>query len=287
MTSTVWADVRYRGLLAVCRRSRDFGPRYASAMGTFEYFTDVNRKNVAVRRIGRWLDCSGKRATEIFHQSLVSEAREEADTAYVMEDPGRLESLFVRPSPALAPMGPVLYVTCHLGSPILAYLYLRRHGALRLRMILRELDDENPVAAAKRRFGEQKTASTAALAGVPYLGTDAQSLFAARAGLLEGRPVFAAVDVPGDAVTRRRTLRLFDSSIVVAGGLFALAAMTGAAIQPVFAVRGERGLELVYGSRIPPGKEIDLAEQVAVEVAAAVRRFPGEWWLWPYVVEPS
>jgi hypothetical protein len=278
-----WPELRYRVLLPLCRRSRALGRTYAAFVGALEARMRPDQRRVATTRISAWLGLSRASAAGIYQRTLVSEAREEADSAFLM---GRPESLAV----ALLPIagepyqaGPVVYAALHLGSPILTFLELRRRHAVAAHMMMRELDGRDPMPDAKRRFGEAKNAWAERVAGVPFLGTDPPSLFAARERLLAGEAVYAAVDVPAERETRAQEIQLCGETIAVAGGVLRIARLTGAAVQLVYGLSLPSGLEVHYSRPIPPAEEDRLAAGIAEQMAVALGRFPCEWWLWPHV----
>jgi hypothetical protein len=247
---------------------------------------DGTRRTHAVRRIRRWIGCDAAAAARIYRSSLTSEAREEADTAYFMRHSRHLASAF-RPPPVEPPAnGPVIYVTLHFGSPVLAYVYLRARRGVDARLIARQLSPANPMPAAKRACAERKVAWVAAIGGHALLATDAGATARAREHLVAGVSLFAAIDVPGDVVARAVEVTLFGEAIVVSSGLATLARLTGAPLQPVVAISRGDGLHVRYGKRVAAGGERETLAAVFDELSAFIAADPGEWWLWPYVVVP-
>ena len=61
---------------------------------------------------------------------------------------------------------------------------------------------------AKRRFGQRKVAWLERASGRPLLGVDAVGVVRARAELVEGRALYAAVDVAGDVAARSQVVTL-------------------------------------------------------------------------------
>jgi perosamine synthetase len=74
-----------------------------------------------------------------------SEAREEADCAFLMRRPDALGAMFAAPLDVAPAAASTIYVGLHLGSPVLGYLYLCRRLAPDLALIARGIDPANPM----------------------------------------------------------------------------------------------------------------------------------------------
>jgi hypothetical protein len=277
---------RYRWLLPRAARSRRAARRYAWIVGRIELLRDRARRARAGERIVRWCGCSPAEADRLYRASLTSEALEEADTAWCMRHPQAWAETFRPPHDEPAVSGATIYVTLHFGSPVLAYLYLRRRRDVDARLIVRPLSPANPMPAAKRVFAERKLAWVAAAAGHAPLSTDGAATARARDHLVGGGSLFAAVDVPGDVVSRAAVVTVFGERILVSSGMVTLARLTGASLQPIVAVRRGATLALRYGRRIPAGTDAATLAATFDELATFIADDPGEWWLWPYVVTP-
>jgi hypothetical protein len=278
----LWASFRYERLLATAARSRRLGRAYAEFVGTVEFWRDPNRRHVAATRAARWLGASLRDGAAIFRRSLVSEALEEANTAYFMRHGNDLENVFQAPLDAPSTKPGTIWATLHMGSPILAYLYLRRVRGLPVAIIGRALDDTNPMHGAKRRFGTRKVAWLEAASGRKLLGVDARAIACARLELIEGRDLYAAFDVPGDVSARSGVVTINGERIRLAAGMLTLAGLTSAPIQPIVGVHHAGAIVLQYGPRIE-ARGPDALVAVGAALAEIVGRFPDEWWLWPYV----
>ena len=198
-----WPEWRYRHLLPRAAATRAAGRRYAYMVAAIE-LRDALRRRRAVARIERWQHVSRLAALRLFHACLLSEAREEADTVFFMRHPPELRQWFPDAAAVARPDGPTLFATLHLGSPVFAYLFLRSVAALDVRAIGRKLDERNPMPGAKRRYGLAKEAWLRGAAGVDLLEPSPRAMTDAREHLLAGRPLFAALDVPGDVVSAQR-----------------------------------------------------------------------------------
>jgi hypothetical protein len=183
--------------------------------------------------------------------------------------------------------GATVFGCFHLGSPILAYVYLRRIRGLEVGIVGRALDDANPMPPAKRRFGQAKVAWLERVTGRPLLGVDAGAIARARAELVDGRSLYAALDVPGDVSARSHVVPVCGEPLRIATGIVALAGLAGAPIQPVVAVHEGGAIVLHHGPAIPARPGGPPLTEVADAIGAMVRRFPREWWLWPYVTPAS
>ena len=84
-------------------------------------------------------------------------------------------------------------------------------------------------------------------------------------------------------MSRAAAVTLFGERILVSAGMMTLARLTGAALQPVVAVRRGETLALRYGARIPPGNDTETLTAAFHEVTRFITDDPGQWWLWPYI----
>ncbi len=283
VTSEAWARLRYDGLLRAASRSRVLGQVYAELVSAVEYRADPERRRVASVRAARWLGGTSNDGARVFQRSLASEALEEADSAFFMRHEGTPSAGFraVGHEPALGEG--IVYATLHFGSPILAYIYLRCVRGIDLTIIGRRLDDDNPMPVPKRRFGMRKVAWLERVTGRPLLGVDGRAIARARGELLDGRSLYAAVDVPGNVAARAQTVSILGESVRLSSGIFGLATLTGAPIQPVVAIHEGGSIVLHYGDRIEGARGGAVLEEGARAIGDLVRRFPSQWWLWPYV----
>ena len=183
---------------------------------------------------------------------------------------------------AVSPAAGTIWATLHMGSPILSYLYLRRVRGLPLAIVGRTLDDSNPMAPAKLRFAKRKVAWVEATSGRQFLGVDGLAIARARGELIQGRDLYAAVDVPGDVTARSTVVSIGGERVRLASGLIALARLVGASIQPIVGVHEAGAIVLHYGRRIETEGSA-AQDEVGAAIEELVRRFPEEWWLWPYV----
>lgn len=277
-----WETLRYGGLLPLASRSRAAGDVYARLCAAAESRLDAGRLMATVTRMRRWLAIDERRARTLARATLYSEAREEADVSWYMHHPAALPEAFRVATPEPAD-GPAIWATLHLGSPNLAFVHLRRLRGLDLRILARPLDDSNPMPSPKRAWGRRKVAWLERATDTRFLGTSAEDLGAARSRLLKGGSLFALMDVPGDIVSRSAIVDLCGESVRIAAGLFVLAGIVGVPIRPVVAIPRAGRIEIHHGNAIAPvGKTVPM-EAVARELEAIVRRWPGEWWLWPYL----
>ncbi len=281
--AAAWTSCRYRWLLPWSARSRRTTQAYARLSGRIELALDPERRARAGARIARALGCSAAAADRVFAASLVSEAQEEADTVWSMRHARPWPSLVHAPADEPTPQGATIYVTLHFGSPVLAYLDLRRRRVADVRLIIRALSPANPMADSKRAFAARKVAWVASVSGYEPLTTDAAATAHAREHLVAGGALFAAIDVPGDVVSRASAVTLFGERILVSSGIATLARLTAATLLPVVAVRRRETLALRYGAPIPPGKDAETQAAAFRELARFIADDPGEWWLWPYV----
>jgi len=277
-----WAALRYGPLLALAARSRRAGRHVAATIAAVELGLDHARRQTACERIARWLELPPAEARRVFRASLASEAQEEADSAYFMGHPRALVPAFVRADEP-AHRGGTIYVTFHFGSPVLTFLYLRAGRAIDVVAVERKLTAANPMPAAKRRWGVRKVAWVERFTGRPMLDVDAAAMARARERLLDGGALYAACDVPGDVVGRAATVRLLGERIRISSGVATLARLARAPLQPVVAISRSGRFDLLYGTPIDPGSEEQTLAALMDTLATLLRRFPGEWWLWPYV----
>jgi hypothetical protein len=281
-----WAQLRWGVLLPAASRSRRFARPYAALVAIVESRRDPLRRDVAAARAARWLGVTLAEGAAVHRASLASEALEEADCAFFMRDESAMLAALRAPADEPPATGATVYGCFHLGSPILAYVYLRRVRGLEVGIVGRALDDTNPMPPAKRRFGQAKVAWLERVTGRPLLGVDAGAIARARAELVEGRSLYAALDVPGDVSARSSVVPVCGEPLRLATGIVGLAALAGAPIVPVVAVNEGGALAVHYGPAIAAGARgaggPPLVE-VAAAIGAMVRRFPREWWLWPYV----
>lgn len=283
-SDSLWERLRYGPLLARAARGTREACRFARLVARVEYGLDSERRRVACARIRRWLGVTASEAARLYRASLYSEALEEADTARLMRLSGGVDlPIEIR---GWSPRGgrPRIYGALHAGSPVFAFMGLRAQHEPHARIIARELDDQNPMARVKHEFARRKVAWVEDSSGARFFDTDATSILAAREHLLAGRPLFAAVDVPGDVVDRDHPVRLFDESVVLAEGIFHLAAMTGADMQILRSVH--RGGRILVDCR-PPIEGADAAtlmQGIAAEMEAVIREQPEEFWFWPFFV---
>lgn len=276
-----WPELRYGPLLRSAAASRAAGRRYAHLVAAVELL-DARRRRAALARIERWLATTPRRALRIFHASLVSEAREEADSAFFMRHPLELDGYLPAPGALPRPDGPVLYATLHLGSPILAYLFLRTVARTDVRAIGRRLDERNPMPPAKRRYGLAKEAWLRRLAGVELVAPSAHAMIGVRDHLLDGRHVLAALDVPGDVVAHSTRLDVAGEEVAFSAGAVRIARLAQARVVPLVALAARDGLRLHAGPPLATSRA-DATVDVLRALLGFVHRFPDEWWLWPYV----
>jgi len=282
-TSASWARLRYDVLLRAASRSRLLGQVYAELVSAVEYRADPERRRVASARAARWLGGTSSDGGRVFQRSLASEALEEADSAFFMRTGGTPDAGFRVAGREPPEGGGVVYATLHFGSPILAYIYLRCVRGIDLTIIGRRLDDDNPMPAPKRRFGMRKVAWLEEVTGRPLLGVDGRAIARARGELLDGRSLYAAVDVPGNVAARAETVTILGESLRLSSGIFGLVTLTGAPLQPVVAIHEAGSIVLHYGDRIEGRRGAPVHEAGARAIGDLVRRFPSQWWLWPYV----
>jgi hypothetical protein len=273
---------RYRWLLPLTARGGGRAVIYARLCARVERALDAHRRAVAVGRIARWLAVPTVRAEEIYFDALCSEAREEADSCWLMNG-GGLPAVGPTIVAEPAPVGPAIWATLHFGSPVLAYLHLRRSRRLDVQIVGRPLDEDNPMSEEKRAWGRRKVAWLEARSGLTILGVSPEATSVARARLMKGGSICVLMDVPGDVVARRMTLSLCGERVSLAAGIFLLAGMSGVPVLPFAGVRRGASFELHYGRPISvePGR-IPM-DEVASELSRFLVAMPGEWWLWPFL----
>jgi hypothetical protein len=277
-----WERLRYARLLPLAGRGHAAAHAYAELVATVELRRDPERGRAAQARIERWLGATPRRAQAIHRASLRSEALEEADTLRLMRGTASLGDIVTLGGFADRGRRPRVYATLHYGSPVAAYLALCRREP-HLRIIARRLDEGNPMPAVKRDFGRRKVEWVEATAGWTFLETDAAATLRAREHLLQGHALYAAVDVPGDVVARADRMRLCGEPVILASGVFRLAAMAGADFQMVLAEHRGGRIRVRCRPPVEGSDAMGLAAAVVGEIEAAVRERPEEWWFWPFV----
>jgi hypothetical protein len=279
-----WTEVRYARLLPIAARTLRWGAAYAALVAAVEWRRDVDRRTAACARIQRWLGATATDAARVHRQCLQSEAREEADSAFLMRHPEALARFFPPAPPLPVEDGPVIYATLHLGTPVLGYLCLRFAMARDLALVARALDPANPLPAAKRRFAVGKVAWVEATAGRPFFATDAASMLRVRGHLRAGKPIYVLADVPGDAVARSTSCTLFGERVRLAAGIATLARVAASPVQTFAVTREANGLAVRLGPRIAGGGGDDrLLADVLDALAPFIRAHPDQWWMWPYL----
>lgn len=286
-TDTTWERFRYGPLIRSASRGESIGRVYAAIVAWVEWRREANRRRVAEERIARWVGTSSREAARIFRGSLYSEALEEADSARLMRSSGLPTMPIEVKGLASREERPRIYASLHAGSPVLAYIGLRAQFEPEARIIARELDENNPMASSKRRFARRKVAWVEATCGARFFKTDAEAILEARQHLIAGRPLFAAVDVPGDVVSRADRTLLFGEQVVLASGIFRLAAMTGADMQLVVSARGKRRVLVDCGRPINGSDTLALQDAMLAQMEEAIRRWPDEFWFWPFFVSST
>lgn len=277
-----WDVVRYRWLLPRTVRGGAAAAAYAALCAHVVWHLDLPRRHAATTRIARWLEVRETTAAAIYRAALRSEAREEADSRWLMSRP---DLPVPRTVGAVPPhVGPAIWATLHFGSPVVAYLHLRRACGLDVQIVGRPLDDANPMPRVKRAWGTRKISWLERQAGLPILGVSPEATAIAHARLRRGRSIFVLMDVPGDVVARRMTLSLFGERLSFACGIFALAALARVPVVPVVVVRRGDDFELHHGEplHVPASGDVPRAE-IAHRLTRFVLAMPEEWWLWPYL----
>jgi len=282
-----WAEVRYRWLLPLTRRSRTNGRAYARLVARVEYAADAERARVAARRIAGALGTTAGEAARIFRRCLASEALEEADTVFFMATQRDAIDRSVFRCDALpertAGSSGTVYATLHFGSPVLGYLALGSGRDEAVSIVGRPLDGANPMPSAKRDYARGKVAWVERVTGRPFLGTDGLAMARAREELLAGRSLYTPVDVPGSVAGRAATVAPFGEPIRLASGLMTLARVAGADVVPVVTLSTPAGFTIELGPRLAPSLGDALLEETMAALACFVRAHPDEWWMWPYL----
>ncbi len=278
-----WEKIRYRTLDAVASKSRVAGERYACMAAAVEARMHPERLRIARDRIARAFDLEEDEAERIFRRCLISEAREEADTAWLLRSRAPLGDLIRVPGAEPADSGPAIYVSLHFGSPIVTFLYLRAVRGIQVRAIGRPLGASNPLSGAKRAWGERKVDWVSRCSRTTFVGVDAAGAVEAREELLAGNSLFAVIDVPADVVARSTRFDLFGESILLAGGVLRLAQITGVPLVPVTGRRDGRAIEIEYDTPIPQASGSAVTRSVNAWMLRTLERHPDEWWLWPFV----
>ncbi len=276
------ARLRYELLLPMAGWGRGLGQAYAEACASLERRSDPERMRVAVDRIMRWTGLEKRDAREAYRGAILSEAQEEADSAYFRRHRAAFECWLPDGGDVPRPTGPVVYATLHFGHPVLSCVFLRRRAGIDVRPIIRGLDDANPMADPKRAWGQKKVAWVRELLDGAVFGVDGVSAVRAREHLLAGEAVFAALDVPGDVSDRTSVVDVAGERLRFSTGVVALAQMTRATIVPMVARSGRRKMIVEFGRPVSAAVSDPFAE-VFAELARFIRRFPQEWWLWPFV----
>jgi hypothetical protein len=277
-----WEHLRYGPLLRSAGTNPRAGRLYEKLVANVEWRADPARRDIATLRIADTLHCDRRQAAQTFRACLASEAREEADTAWVSRRGISMEDLLPRmPEPPIDGHG-CIFATLHLGSPILAFLYLRRVLGLPVRAIGRPLDDNNPLSAAKRAWGFEKVAWVSRLSETTFIGSDARGALDARAEILAGRSIYAAVDVPANVATRSLPLKILGSSFSFAAGILRLARLTGAPILPVIGLHRASGFRIEFAPPILHPTREETQQALSSWLSETLLKYPDEWWLWPY-----
>jgi lauroyl/myristoyl acyltransferase len=225
-------------------------------------------------------------AGRVFRGCLASEAREEADSAFLIRHPEALDGFFPPAVDLPAEAGPVIYATLHLGTPVLGYLCLASRVAPDLALVARGLDPANPLPATKRRFAVRKVAWVEATAGRPFFATDAAAMLRVRAHLRDGKSIYLLADVPGDAVSRSASCTLFGERVQLASGIATLARIAASPVQTFAITREAEGIAVRPGPRLEPasGARGDgVLADVLVALAPFIRAHADQWWMWPYL----
>jgi len=279
-----WDSFRYDVMLPLTRRSRTLGTLYAKLCAAREWSADRQRREFTAGRIGRALGVSRQRAQAIYRRALESEAREEAEVCWLMQHFDQLEKQFAA-DVSFPRDGRCIWATLHLGSPILAILYLACVRGMDLEMVGRPLGEGNPMPPAKRGWGKRKVEWLEGITRKSIFGVSAEATAIVRSRVLHGASLFVLMDVPGDVVARSVVIDLFGERIRIAAGVFVLARMLGVPIRPIVAVsRGGRTM-LRYGNLIEPVGNGIPSDAIAREMGTLVRELADEWWMWPYLPE--
>ncbi len=276
------ARLRYDFLLDLAGRGRRAGWLYTEACAIDDFSADAERTHVAVERIIRWTGLSSEDALGAYRGALVSEAREEAESAFFLRHPELFDAWLPQGVEIPRPPGPVVYATLHFGHPVLSCVFLRRRGDIDVRPMIRGLDDGNPMADPKRGWGQRKVAWVRELLDDAVFGVDGLATARAREHLLDGGAVFAALDVPGDVSDRTSIVEVAGERLQFSTGVVSLAQMTRSTIVPVVALGGGEQMAVHFGRPVLATGS-DPFSTVFAELTRFILRFPQEWWLWPFV----
>lgn len=279
-----WAAWRYDTFLPWAGRNRAAGRMYTELVAQVETWRDSSRRIVATDRIRRWLKVSWPTALRIYLRSLESEAREEVDSMRFMTDEAEFDRWLPSGTEAFDP-GPTLFATLHLGSPVLAFAYLKRRSNLDVRVIIRDLDALNPMESAKIRWGIRKVAWVRHLAAGGVLSSTASATAEAREHLLAGGAIFAAIDIPGNVVSRTSNIQVHGERLRFSSGIVRIAELARSKIVPVIALGGGRTMRIHFGTPIE-ARAPNAFEATFRQLVGFIERYPGDWWLWP-LVAPS
>lgn len=280
--SDAWCSLRYDWLLPLAGRNRLFRRIYVLVCASIDWNTDRPRRDAATERIRGWLGVDPTRAEAIFWSAVQSEAEEEAEACWFMRREGDLDEHLPSAQGPIDP-SPSIWVTLHMASPLVAFLFLRRVCGIDVRVVGRPLDLDNPMPDAKRRWGKRKVEWIERVSGTPFLGIDAQATARARDHVLQGGSLFVMIDVPGDIVDRRATRRLCDEQVSMANGIARLCELLRAPLRPIVATQKRGGHHLHYREAVTPWTQPGEVDSVAAMIESLVVELPGDWWLWPYV----
>lgn len=278
-----WERHRYQLLDHMASRGTGGSASYVQLVARIEERLQPERRAVAVNRISQALGVSVQQAKIIYRNCLASEAREEADTARLRRSASPIAEAIDNTNQFSGLGGPCIYITLHWGSPMITFLYLRAALGIPVRIIGRPLDRENPLPPAKMLWGRHKVEWMEQMTGASFISDDGAGALEARAELLDGRSIFASVDVPAPTQARARVVDLFGEPIRIASGVLRLAALTQVPLVPILGYsRGNR----IYVTQEEPfaaASEAEHSESVGLWIEQTLRRQPEEWWLWPFV----
>ncbi|MDG1401740.1 MAG: hypothetical protein P8K76_12035 [Candidatus Binatia bacterium] len=278
-----WERARYQLLDSLAARSMGGTNAYVHMISRVEEVLQRERSRTAINRISRALDLAPRDSRQIYRQCLASEAREEADSARLLVS-GQPIAEAVEATPPFSPVdGPCIYITLHWGSPMITFLYLRSVLGIPVRLIGRPLDKSNPLPPGKMRWGHRKVEWMETLTGETFIPDDGAGALQARTELLEGRSIFASVDVPAQPTSRSRVIDLFGEPIRIASGLLRLAALTKVPLVPILGHSCGQKIHVAHEEPIPAAREEELAESIGIWLRKILARQPDQWWLWPFV----
>lgn len=278
-----WEQCRYLLLDRLAARSARGSDAYTYLVARIEEVLQPDRRRVATTRIAQALQIEENEARAIYRNCLASEAREEADSARLRLAGLPIAESVVADRKNTSVSGPCIFISMHWGSPMLAFLYLRSSLGLPVRLIGRPLDEDNPLPPARKAWGRQKVAWMESLAESSFIPDDGRGALEARHELLEGRSIFASIDVPATTGQRSRVIDLFGEQVVIASGLLRLAALMQVPLVPVLGHSKGHRIHVQQDTPIPAGPEEELAQAVGHWIRKTLRRQPGEWWLWPFL----